>query len=237
MSDSPFSTRSQRARMTPTLKNSPKIIVVAGTSSNAGKTTLVCDLLAALPGWEAIKVTRGHYRSCGKETDACCVAHLLGKNALVYSTPEQTRVNGKDTDRFWSAGASNVHWVIAKAEQLEAGVNEAISRVRADGVIIESTSALAFLEPEAAILVATDATPIKPSARKALREKTIDAIYFRSTLPHGSVNSLESHSNGIPTFNPPSIHQMFAMLADCMGMTFLEESAEIDDARGNKCLQ
>jgi len=45
--------------------NKPTIVAVSGLSSNTGKTTLVCDLLLRLPGWEAIKLTRGHYRSCG----------------------------------------------------------------------------------------------------------------------------------------------------------------------------
>jgi uridine kinase len=45
----------------------PAVIAVSGFSSEVGKTTLICDLLRAFPGWEAIKVTRGHYRSCGEE--------------------------------------------------------------------------------------------------------------------------------------------------------------------------
>ena len=38
-----------------------RIVVIAGTSSNAGKTTLLCDLLRELTrgeSWEAIKLTR-----------------------------------------------------------------------------------------------------------------------------------------------------------------------------------
>jgi uridine kinase len=48
------------------MSNFPTIVAVSGLSSNTGKTTLVCELLRRLPGWEAIKLTRGHYRSCGK---------------------------------------------------------------------------------------------------------------------------------------------------------------------------
>ena len=34
---------------------------IGGFSSDAGKTTLMCELLGALgPGWEAVKITRGH---------------------------------------------------------------------------------------------------------------------------------------------------------------------------------
>jgi hypothetical protein len=49
------------------------LIAVGGFSSEVGKTTLVCELLKALPGCEAIKLTRGHYRSCAKDPHCCRV--------------------------------------------------------------------------------------------------------------------------------------------------------------------
>jgi uridine kinase len=42
-------------------------VAIAGISSEVGKTTLLCQLLQEFRGWEAIKITRGHYRSCGKD--------------------------------------------------------------------------------------------------------------------------------------------------------------------------
>ena len=93
----------------------PTIVVVAGTSSNVGKTTLVCDLLKALPRWEAIKITRGHFRSCGKSPETCCVSLLLAAEPIVYAAPERTKAPGKDTARYWDAGASNVHWLVGTA--------------------------------------------------------------------------------------------------------------------------
>jgi molybdopterin-guanine dinucleotide biosynthesis protein len=192
---------------------SQRIVVVAGTSSNAGKTTLVCELLGLFPGWEAIKVTRGHYRSCGKQGDSCCVGHLLGEHAIVYSTPELTRVPGKDTDRFWRAGAANVHWVIAKSEQLIEGVSEALSRVRSPGVIIETTSSLAFLKPAVAVLVApSQETPVKASAKKALRDGTVDAIYFFPSLPASGAETVPAHFAGFPAFDSSSKAHLFEMV-------------------------
>src|SRR5262245_56583507 len=97
-----------------------RIVVIAGTSSNTGKTTLLCDLLRELTrddtrneSWEAIKLTRGHYRSCGKDPHACCVSHLLGDQPVVRSGRDETYAAGKDTGRYWEAGASDVHCVIA----------------------------------------------------------------------------------------------------------------------------
>src|SRR5262249_39527279 len=123
----------------------PIIVAVGGTSSNVGKTTLVCDMLGRLPGWEAIKLARRHYRSFGKEPHACCVSHLLSDQPLVLPGREKTYTAGKDTARFWDAGASNVHWVIATDAQVTEGVNEALSRVRSPGVIIEGTSPICLL--------------------------------------------------------------------------------------------
>ena len=50
---------------------------------------LILDI-KAFPGWEAIKSTRGHYRSCGKDPAACCVSHLLSDHPLVRSGRDQT---------------------------------------------------------------------------------------------------------------------------------------------------
>ena len=112
-----------------------KKIGVGGFASNTGKTTLVCELLRAFPGWEAIKVTRGHYRSCGKDAHACCVSHLLSDEPLVLSERARTDAAGKDTGRYWEAGASDVHWVVATDRQVERGIKEALGRVASRGVM------------------------------------------------------------------------------------------------------
>ena len=166
------------------LMTNPRIIAIAGVSSNSGKTTLLCDLLRQLSrddSWEAIKLTRGHYRSCGKDPHTCCVSHLLGEQPTVRSGREATYVAGKDTGRYWDAGAANVHWVIATDSQVEAGVNEAISRVKAPNVLIEGTSLLQFIKTDFAILASgPDLPKLKTSARRALVEQQINALYFSS---------------------------------------------------------
>ncbi|HZH31856.1 MAG TPA: hypothetical protein VEY11_13915 [Pyrinomonadaceae bacterium] len=152
---------------------------VGGFSSNAGKTTLMCELLRALsPGWEAVKITRGHYRSCGKDPQACCVSHLLAEEPLIRSGRAETYAAGKDTGRYWDAGASNVHWVIVTDKQVERGIKAALERVRSGGVLIEGTSFVEFVEVDLMLMAARagGADKIKPSARRAL-SKT-DAFYL-----------------------------------------------------------
>ncbi|HZT58245.1 MAG TPA: hypothetical protein VFA21_06400 [Pyrinomonadaceae bacterium] len=154
-----------------------KVVAVGGFSSEVGKTTLVCELLRRLPGWEAVKVTRGHYRSCGKDPHACCVSNLLSDEPLVRSGRAETYAPGKDTGRYWDAGASNVHWVIVTDKQVGDGVRLALERVSAPGVIVEGNSFLDFVEPGFALMVArASGGKIKPSARRALRKSS--ALYL-----------------------------------------------------------
>jgi molybdopterin-guanine dinucleotide biosynthesis protein len=152
---------------------------VGGFSSNAGKTTLMCALLRSLgPGWEAIKITRGHYRSCGKDPHACCVSHLLSEEPVIRSGRAETYAAGKDTGRYWDAGAANVHWVVVTDKQVERGITAALARVTSGGVLIEGTSFVQFVAVDLMLMAARAAGTerIKPSARRAL-SKT-DALYL-----------------------------------------------------------
>src|SRR4051812_7316374 len=175
------------------------VVAVSGFSSEVGKTTLVCELLRALPGWEAIKLTRGHYRSCGKDPRACCVSHLLGDEPLVRSGRAETYALGKDTGRYWDAGASNVHWVIAANNQVEEGIKCALERVESDAVFIEGNSFTQFVQVDFVIMVArADATEIKPTARRALSKAA--ALYLsdeegdrRATLERFALSRVKSN--------------------------------------------
>ena len=139
----------------------------------------MCDLLRELPGWEAIKTTRGHYRSCGKDPQTCCVSHLLGDAPVIRSGREATYEHGKDTGRYWDAGAANVHWVIATDQQVKAGIYEALDRVKSDGVLIEGNSFSEYVPVDRFIMVTGDAPQIiKRSARRALNRTS--SIYDAS---------------------------------------------------------
>lgn len=157
----------------------PIIVAVSGFSSNVGKTTLVCELLQQLPGWEAIKLTRGHYRSCGRDPAGCCVSDLLRDQPVIRSGRKANYEVGKDTGRFWDAGAANVHWVIVKDDQVESGINQALACVQSDGVLVEGNSFLDYVTPDLAIMCArSDGGKVKPSARRALKRS--DLIYVSS---------------------------------------------------------
>jgi len=159
------------------MNEQPIIVAVSGLSSNTGKTTLACELISRLPGWEAIKLTRGHYRSCGKDPKGCCVSDLLHTEPLIRSGREANYEKGKDTGRFWDAGAANVHWVIVGEDQVEQGINEALTRVKSAGVIVEGNSFLDYIDADFAITCArAGENRLKSSARRTLAKA--DALYL-----------------------------------------------------------
>jgi hypothetical protein len=167
------------------------IVGVGGFTSQVGKTTLVCDLLTAFPGWEAIKTTRGHYRSCGKDPQACCVSHLLEDEAVVRSGRALTYTSGKDTGRYWEAGATNVHWLIATDSQVEKGIDEALNRVDAAGVFIEGNSFTKFIRPDYFVMVLrSDDLRIKTTAKEALNR--VSAFYLSGDHESVSKDSLKA---------------------------------------------
>ncbi len=202
--------------------NRPKVVAVSGFSSNVGKTTLVCELLRRLPGWEAIKLTRGHYRSCGRDPAGCCVSDLLRDEPVIRSGRDANYEAGKDTARFWDAGASNVHWVIVKDDQVEHGIKEALARVRVEGVIIEGNSFLDYVTPDLAVMCArSDGGKVKPSARRALSKS--DVLYLSSLETDGvearkqfaawrASLTIDLDFNGMPMFTRDDLPRFISLI-------------------------
>ncbi len=196
-------------------------VAIGGFTSNSGKTTLVCELLRQLPGWEAIKQTRGHYRSCGKDPHACCVSHLLGDEPTLRSGRAETYTPGKDTGRYWDAGAANVHWLIATDGQVERGIGQALARVRAPGVLVEGNSFLPYVPVDFMIMcVPQCAEKIKPTARRALArcdalylftEETNDAAAARAQFAAWRAAAADADAlHGIPVYTRAELPKLLA---------------------------
>jgi hypothetical protein len=163
------------------------VVGVGGLTSEVGKTTLLCELLRAFPEWEAIKTTRGHYRSCGKDPQACCVSHLLEDKPVIRSGRELTYAPGKDTGRYWDSGAVNVHWLIATDTQVGDGIKQAVGRVKSPGVFVEGNSFTEFVEPDYFVMVARpDHLKIKTTARRALSR--VSALYLSGETDAGVIS-------------------------------------------------
>ena len=152
-----------------------KVITIAGSHSNVGKTLLAEKLLKVLKGWSAIKVTLLHDGACptGRDCGACSG---LDSEFSIVSDKFVIEEKGKDTARFKAAGARKVLWLKARPAGLKEGLMKALSEFKgARGVIIESTSALKHINPDLAILVTGKDSILKPSARSIL--KKVDFIY------------------------------------------------------------
>jgi hypothetical protein len=162
----------------------------------------MCEVLKAFPGWEAIKTTRGHYRSCGKDSEACCVSHLLNHEPLVRSGRDDTYELGKDTGRYWDAGASNVHWLIATDNQIDQGIREALSRVRSEGVFVEGNSFSQFVETDYFVMVkSAGSDSIKKSAKAIV--SNVEAVYLSE---FGSTASENDKPENLINDRPPFTH-------------------------------
>ena len=208
----------------------PSIVAVSGLSSNTGKTTLACDLIKHLPGWEAIKITRGHYRSCGKDPSGCCVSDLLRDEPLIRSGREANYEAGKDTGRFWDVGASNVHWVIVGEDQVEEGIARSLSLVKSVGVIVEGNSFLEFINPDYAIICArAGENRLKGSARRTLSKA--DALYL-STIDDAdrataiqrfeqwrSGLSFDLNTEGMPTYTRYDLAKLIESIRKSLGVS------------------
>ena len=201
----------------------PTVVAISGFSSNVGKTALMCELLRRLPGWEAIKLTRGHYRSCGRDPAGCCVSDLLRDEPVIRSGREANYEAGKDTGLFWDAGASNVHWVIVKDGQVEVGINQALARVRSCGVLIEGNSFLDYIKPDLAVMCArSEGGKVKPSARRALMKT--DLIYLSSLEADATTARtqfenwrkrlpMDLHLDGLPIFTREDLPQLISSIS------------------------
>jgi len=194
----------------------PVVIGVGGLSSSVGKTTLMCDLLRVFPGWEAIKTTRGHYRSCGKDAEACCVSHLLGEEPLIRSGHADTYAPGKDTGRYWDAGASNVHWLIAAENQIERGIQQALRRVQSVGVFIEGNSFSQFVRTDYFVMVKRSGLEsIKKSAR-VLMPNVSSLFVFDDNQSAAAERSVEGLENDRPVFTQPHFHLLVSHLRNAI---------------------
>ena len=213
-------------------ENRPAIVAVSGLSSNTGKTTLVCELLKCLPGWEAIKLTRGHYRSCGKDPQGCCVSDLIRDEPVIRSTRTENYEPGKDTGRFWDADAAGVHWVIAKDDQVEDGIKQALSRVKSEGVLVEGNSFLDYVSADFAIMCARGGeNKLKTSARRALDKA--DALYLSVIDDSDRERAIEQFEqwraglavklslNGIAMFTREDISQIVDCIRESLRVRFI----------------
>lgn len=128
---------------------------------------------------------------------------------------KETYAEDKDTDRYWQAGAANVHWVIVTDAQVEHGLQLALERVKSPGVLIEGNSFLKFFDVDFSVLVVNVNEParVKSSTRWAFEKAsalyTLDpatpALYHLKTKYSGDTGQSE-----IPVYVPVEFRKLLA---------------------------
>lgn len=151
------------------------VIVVGGTRRKAGKTTLICGLIAALPEcpWTAIKMTSHDH---GEPEPVC----------------EETRSGqGTDTARYLAAGARRAFLITARDGKLpEAALRDALADDR--WLIFETNQVQSLPRPDIVLaLVGSETFEHKPSFAALVR--IADAVVYAgthagATLPRSSAS-------------------------------------------------
>ncbi|MBZ0136403.1 MAG: hypothetical protein K8I27_08540 [Planctomycetes bacterium] len=110
-------------------------IIIAAPSANCGKTELACRLIRALPGAQALKITRFHREShCPVHgidehgDDNCDGCAPVPAGFEIVDDDATLRTPGKDSDRMIKAGASPVLWLRAAPHVFEYALRAAMMR-------------------------------------------------------------------------------------------------------------
>ncbi|MBI4566893.1 MAG: hypothetical protein HY719_00690 [Planctomycetes bacterium] len=162
-----------------------RVLVIAGSGSNCGKTFVAERLIPALDRAHRREAEQARPRPGGGgpiTPPPAGVAVLKvtpwrpGKHALpfdaalpfqLHTAPEIIRTPGKDTARLLAAGAAEVAWLIAREERMAAGVADALAWFSARPtppalLVVEGNSALPHARPDAALFVLRPGAALAP---------------------------------------------------------------------------
>ncbi len=169
-------------------------IVVGGGGRGAGKTALVCGVIAALPEWQWVAVK--------------IAMHDHGFAEPVWE--EIHAGEGTDTARYLAAGARRAFVLTATDDDGLRGVIDGL-RARVElgaNLIFESNRVLGLLDPDVCLMVAEGA---KEKATYATAIQRADAIVMRQGAPV-SQSSFEAETR--PVFQLERFEQLTPELTD-----------------------
>ena len=177
------------------------VVVVAGQARKVGKTSVVCELIAAMleREWVAIKVSsHGHGHGHGARFSE--VVAGATKQQVPFEDDNQKGKSKGDSARYLAAGAVGAFFLSAPEGQWE----EVMPRVReiiaeARNVLVESNGVLEFLQPDLLIAVIDPAVgDFKDSLKRHVAK--VDAV----VVPEGEEVGGMFAAKRIFRSNPPS---------------------------------
>lgn len=150
-------------------------ILVGGQAKNVGKTTFVCNVIAAFPRlrWNAVKITDHQHDPPG------CELRSDGRSWSIWEQASPTVES--DTSRFLRSGAQRAWLVRAEDDGLEEAF-VSLQKMLPSGinVIVESNRLGRVFNPDLFLLIVDIARPeFKASARQQLEK--VDAILLAGT--------------------------------------------------------
>jgi hypothetical protein len=191
-------------------------IVVGGQTKDIGKTTLVCNIIAAFAdcSWTAMKLTTHAHKPLHCE--------LLNQPEGRSIWRETSRGDDSDTARFLEAGAKEAYLIESPVERLSSACDWLLSRQGRQGhVIVESSSAAEFLSPDLfLILIHAGAANFKKSAIDQLSRA--DVFVRRGNEAELSIG-ISQPVKGKPVFEArlrgldPGLHSLISSVLKCSG--------------------
>ncbi|HEX8175234.1 MAG TPA: hypothetical protein VF543_08950 [Pyrinomonadaceae bacterium] len=172
-----------------TLSDELAVIVVAGVTSGAGKTSLaeaVVRILSKDFRTAAAKITVTHgERGCPHGGKGCDVCGSLGGNFQIITRESIIRQSGTDTARLSEAGAYGVLWTITREEFVRDAWKEMKALVSgARCLVVESNTLALTIEPVLTLMIADPTMSRrlwKPSAERLIA--TADFLIFNDRGP------------------------------------------------------
>lgn len=178
-------------------------LIIAGPSANAGKTALACAMIAAVPGAQALKITRFHREShCPvhgvdeQGDDNCDGCDPVPAGFELVTDEALLRTPGKDTDRLAIAGAKPVLWLRAAPHVFRYALAAAMNAFDPERpLVIEGNSAATLPDfPGKVVLLWPQRTRgVKASALPALKRADVLVLVEHQDAPHRRIpNTLRS---------------------------------------------
>jgi molybdopterin-guanine dinucleotide biosynthesis protein len=172
------------------------VIVVAGVTSGAGKTSLaeaVTRILSSRYPTAAAKITVTHGElGCPHGGKGCNVCSSLGGQYQVITRSSIIEQPGTDTARLSAAGAASVLWTITREEFIFDAWSEMSSSIRgAKCIVVESNTLALTIEPALTLMVVDPSRSRrlwKPSAEHLIA--SADFLIFNSRGPEHLRQSL-----------------------------------------------
>src|SRR5450759_1860516 len=130
----------------------PNLLLIAGTGTNSGKTSMACKIIEQFPDLEiiAIKISP-HFH----ETTTGLISKSEKKGYSIYE--ETNRDTSKDTSRMLLSGAHKVYFAKVWDDQLLNVFNEIMKYIPSNvPVICESPALRNFIEPGIFIIMNSD---------------------------------------------------------------------------------